>query len=128
MSRTLALTTYLCDDYDRAIAWFQDALGFVLLEDTPQPGKRWVRMAAQAGAETGFLIAQATTAAQRAAVGRQAGDRVGYFLFVDDFEAQYARMQAAGVRFCESPRDEPYGRVVVFEDLYGAKWDLMQPA
>lgn len=128
MPQTLALTTYLCDDYDRAITWFRDVLGFVLLEDTPQSGKRWVRMAAGPDAQTGFLIAKATTPAQTAAIGNQAGDRVAFFLFVDDFDAQYARMRAAGVTFCEAPRDEPYGRVVVFEDLYGAKWDLMQPA
>ncbi len=128
MSQTLALTTFLCDDYDRAIAWFREALGFVLLEDTPQPGKRWVRMAASAEAQTGFLIAKATTSAQVAAIGKQAGDRVGFFLFTDDFEAKHAAMIAAGVHFREDPRREPYGTVAVFEDLYGAPWDLMQPA
>lgn len=128
MAQTLALVTYLCDDYDRAIAWFRDVLGFVLLEDTAQPGKRWVRMAPHPAAETGFLIARATTPAQVAAIGKQSGDRVGFFLFTDDFDTRHAAMLAAGVHFRETPRMEPYGKVAVFEDLYGAPWDLIQPA
>ena len=127
MPQTLVLITYLCDDYDRAIAWFRDALGFVLIEDTPQPGKRWVRMAAHPDAETGCLISKATTPAQIAAIGKQAGDRVGFFLVTDDFDAKHAAMIAAGVQFREAPRIEPYGTVAVFEDLYGAPWDLIQP-
>ena len=127
MPQTLALIAYLCDDYDRAITWFRDALGFVVLEDTPQPGKRWVRMAARPDSETAFLIAKATNPAQIAAIGKQAGDRVGYFLITDNFDAKHAAMTAAGVHFREHPREEPYGKVAVFEDLYGAPWDLLQP-
>ena len=126
MRNNLALVTYLTDDYDRAIAWFRDALKFVLLEDTDMGGgKRWVRMGPRAGADTAFLIARAT-GDQAAAVGNQAGGRVGYFLQTDDFAQMHAHMQAAGVSFHESPRHEPYGIVAVFEDLHGAPWDLIQ--
>ncbi|WP_298906245.1 VOC family protein [uncultured Aliiroseovarius sp.] len=124
----LALITFLTDDYDAAIAWFRSALGFVLLEDTDMGGgKRWVRMAPHPTAETAFLIAKAVDE-QADTIGRQAGGRVGHFLFTDDFDGMYARMQHAGVHFREAPRSEPYGKVVVFEDLHGNPWDLMQPS
>ncbi|WP_298558057.1 VOC family protein [uncultured Aliiroseovarius sp.] len=124
----LALITYLTDDYDAAIAWFQSVLGFVLLEDTDMGGgKRWVRMAPHPEAETAFLIAKAV-GDQTDCIGRHAGGRVGHFLFTDDFDGKYAQMQNAGVIFRETPRSEPYGKVVVFEDLHGNPWDLMQPA
>lgn len=123
----LALITFLTDDYDAAIAWFRSALGFVLLEDTDMGGgKRWVRMAPHHAAETAFLIAKAI-GDQANSIGHQAGGRVGHFLFTDDFDGMYARMQNFGVTFRESPRNEPYGKVVVFEDLHGNPWDLMQP-
>ena len=124
----LALVTYLARDYDEAIAWFRDALGFVLLEDSDQGGgKRWVRMAPSPGSETAFLIARAV-GAQVGAVGQSAGGRVAYFLHTDDFAAQAAQMRAAGVTFEEDPRREPYGTVAVFCDLYGNRWDLIEPA
>lgn len=124
----LALVTFLTDDYDKAIAWFQDALEFVLLEDTDMGGgKRWVRMAPTKDADTAFLIARAI-GDQANCIGRQAGGRVGHFLFTDDFEQTYARMREFGVKFSELPRNEPYGKVVVFEDLHGNPWDLMQPS
>jgi catechol 2,3-dioxygenase-like lactoylglutathione lyase family enzyme len=114
-------------DYDEAIAWFTQVLGFVLLEDEPRgPGKRWVRVAASPDAQTALLLARAADEAQAAHVGRFAGGRVGLFLEVDDFDATHVRLLALGVRFCESPRDEPYGKVAVFEDLYGNRWDLLQ--
>ncbi|MGE4072586.1 MAG: VOC family protein [Lysobacterales bacterium] len=121
----LALTALLVRDYDEAIAFFTGVLGFALVSDEPRgEGKRWVVVApAEGGA---LLLARAVTDEQRAAVGRQSGGRVGWFLHVDDFQADYARLRAAGVRFCEEPRHEPYGWVVVFEDLYGNRWDLLQ--
>ena len=123
----LALVTYLARDYDEAIAWFRDALGWGLLEDTDMGGgKRWVRMAPE-GAETGFLIAKAV-GDQVQAMGQAAGGRVAYFLHVEDFDAAHARMLAAGVTFDEDPREEAYGKVAVFRDLYGQKWDLIEPA
>lgn len=125
-NNTLALVTFLARDYDEAIAWFQDALGFVVIEDSDMGGgKRWVRMAPDAGAATGFVIARAT-GDQRAAIGQAAGGRVAFFLHTDDFKIQAARMEAAGVRFEEKPRFEPYGTVAVFRDLYGNLWDLIE--
>jgi catechol 2,3-dioxygenase-like lactoylglutathione lyase family enzyme len=114
-----------------AISFFVDALGFELAEDTPLPDagrpKRWV-VVRPPGAQTGILLAQADGPAQAAVVGHQLGGRVGFFLRVDDFEAQYQRMRAAGVEFVGEPRDEAYGRVVVFIDVAGNKWDLLGPA
>ncbi|MEM0947680.1 MAG: VOC family protein [Pseudomonadota bacterium] len=124
----LRLVAYLARDYDEAIAWFTDAMGFVLIEDTDQgDGKRWVRMAASTGDDTEFLIAKAV-GGQTAHVGYAAGGRVAYFLYTDDFAAQSARMKAAGVMFEGAPRIEPYGTVAVFADLYGNRWDLIEPA
>jgi len=127
MTTRLAATTYLARDYDEAIAWFRDALGWVLLEDTDMGGgKRWVRVAPHEAAETAFLIARAVDD-QVAAIGQNAGGRVGYFLHTGEFAAQQARMLDAGVQFEEPPRHEPYGTVAVFRDLYGNRWDLIEP-
>jgi catechol 2,3-dioxygenase-like lactoylglutathione lyase family enzyme len=116
----------LVRDYDEAIAFFTDALGFSLLEDTDQGGgKRWV-LVAPPGAETALLLARAATPEQLASVGNQGGGRVFLFLHTDDFDRDYERMQAAGVRFTEEPRHEAYGTVAVFLDLYGNRWDLVQ--
>lgn len=112
-------------DYDEAIDWYTRCLGFTLLEDTPQGDKRWVVVAPPDGA-CALLLARAATPAQAAFIGNQAGGRVWLFLESRDFDADYQRMQAAGVHFCEAPRTEAYGRVVVFEDLYGNRWDLLQ--
>lgn len=120
------------DDYDEAIAFFTGALGFELVEDSPalttdgRP-KRWV-VVRPPGAQTGLLLARADGAEQAAAVGRQFAGRVGLFLRVEDFDAQYERMRAAGVEFLGEPRSEPYGRVVVFLDVAGNRWDLLGPA
>ncbi len=127
MSRPAAQITLLVPDYDQAIAYFTQALGFELLEDTPRSTtKRWVRVA-QPGSPVHFLLAQPTTEAQRAAVGRQCGDRVFLFLYTDDFWRDYRRMQAYGVAFTESPREEDFGTVVVFADPWGNKWDFIEP-
>ncbi|MCS0635479.1 VOC family protein [Streptomyces sp. LP05-1] len=126
----LALVTLVVRDYDEAIAFYRDALGFELVEDTDRgDGSRWVVVRPRGTAPgTGLLLARAATDAQRAAVGTQAGGRVGFFLHTGDFAAEHARMAGAGVRFLEEPRHEPYGTVAVFEDLYGNRWDLLQPA
>jgi len=122
----LAYVALLVRDYDEAIAWFTGALGWVLLEDTPRgPGKRWVRVAPSAASANGLLLARAADEAQQAQVGRFAGGRVGLFVHSDDFAADHAAMLARGVRFLESPRHEEYGKVAVFEDLYGNRWDLV---
>lgn len=128
MTPQLALAAYLARDYDEAIAWFRAALDWQLLEDTDMGGgKRWVRVAPDTDATTQFLIARAVDD-QVDAIGHHAGGRVGYFLHTDDFEASRARMLDAGVHFEEEPRHEPYGIVAVFRDLYGNRWDLIQPA
>jgi catechol 2,3-dioxygenase-like lactoylglutathione lyase family enzyme len=126
--RYLAGLALVVRDYDEAIAWYRDKLGFVCVEDTPlEAGKRWVLMAAGAAAETRILLARARDDAQQQAIGRQSGGRVFLFLHTDDFERDFAAFTDRGVTFLEAPRDEAYGTVAVFEDLYGNKWDLLQP-
>ncbi|MFD5829605.1 VOC family protein [Lentzea sp. NPDC060358] len=120
--RSVALVTLVVRDYDEAIRFYVDGLGFTLVEDLPQGDKRWVVVSAGSGAS--LVLAQADTDR----VGDQTGGRVGFFLHTDDFDADHARMTAYGVKFLETPRDEVYGRVAVFEDLYGNRWDLLQPA
>lgn len=128
----LGLVTLVVRDYDEALAFYRDALGFALLEDTPltgdPDGKRWVVLAPPGARETGLLLARAAGPGQSARVGDQTGGRVGLFLHTDDFARDHARMRAAGVEFEEAPRREPYGTVAVFRDLYGNRWDLLQPA
>ena len=121
----LALLTYLVRDYDEAIAFFTGALGFRLAEDAPGEGKRWV-VVEPPGGGSGLLLARAV-GGQLDHLGRQSGGRVFLFLHTDEFARDHARLQAAGVRFLEAPREEPYGVVAVFEDLYGNRWDLLQP-
>lgn len=118
----------LVHDYDEAIAFYVGKLGFDLSEDTDMGGgKRWVRVTPKGG-ETSLLLARATTKAQTAQVGNQAGGRVWLFLETGDLMRDHAAWLAAGVAFRETPRHEPYGKVVVFEDLYGNAWDLIEPA
>lgn len=128
--RRIALVALVVDDYDEAIRFYTDALGFRLVEDAPRPdGSRWVVVEPGArGTGTGLLLARAKGDRQAARVGDQTGGRVGFFLHTDDFARDHARMTAAGVTFLEDPRREPYGTVAVFQDLYGNRWDLLQPA
>jgi catechol 2,3-dioxygenase-like lactoylglutathione lyase family enzyme len=128
VSPSIAQVALLVRDYDEAVDFFARALGFKLLEDRPLEGdKRWVVMAPPGGQGTALLLARAVDPEQLAHVGDQTGGRVFLFLHTDDFWRDYKAMQAHGVRFAEEPRSEPYGTVVVFYDLYGNKWDLMQP-
>ena len=114
--------------YDEAIAFFTGALGFAVVEDEPRGGgKRWV-VVAPPGSHTGVLLAKAVTPEQQARVGDQTGGRVLLFLHTDDFDAAHARMRAHGVRFAEEPRHEPHGRVVIFLDPYGNRFELIEPA
>jgi catechol 2,3-dioxygenase-like lactoylglutathione lyase family enzyme len=128
----LELVAIVVEDYDPAIRFFVDVLGFELREDSPaltndgRP-KRWV-VVRPPGAQTGLLLARADDERQAAAVGNQHAGRVGFFLRVDDFAAHYERMVAAGVEFVTSPRTEPYGQVAVFRDIAGNRWDLLGPA
>ncbi len=128
MTRTIASIALLVRDYDEAIAWYRDALGFALLEDTDLGGgKRWVRMAPADDAGFTLLLARAANARQAQAVGDQHGGRVGFFLHTDDFSRDHACLSAAGAQFEEAPRHETFGTVVVFRDLYGNRWDLIGP-
>ncbi|CAL9662808.1 VOC family protein [Streptomyces sp. enrichment culture] len=126
----IALVALVVDDYDEAIRFYTEALGFRLAEDSARPdGSRWVVVEpGAAGDGTALLLARAKGERQRARVGDQTGGRVGFFLHTDDFARDRARMAAAGVTFLEEPRHEPYGTVAVFQDLYGNRWDLLQPA
>jgi len=123
------LVAIIVDEYDPAIAFFTKTLGFDLVEDSPSltndgRPKRWV-VVRPPGAQTGILLARADGERKRAAVGNQMAGRVGFFLRVDDFDAAYRRMTDAGVTFVTQPRSEPYGRVAVFLDIAGNRWDLL---
>lgn len=127
----LDLITIVVDDYDQAIGFFTRAMGFELVEDSPSltndgRPKRWV-VVRPPGAETGILLARADGEDQAAVVGNQVAGRVGFFFRVDDFDAAYEHMMAVGVEFVTSPRTEPYGRVAVFRDIAGNRWDLLGP-
>lgn len=129
MAQSIFLTTLVVRDYDEAIAFYVDALGFDLKADTAlSPEKRWVVVVPKGGAGGGLLLAKADGAAQQAAIGAQAGGRVFLFLATDDFRRDYDAFHARGVRFVEAPRREAYGTVAVFEDLYGNRWDLIEHA
>ena len=128
----LQLVAIVVHDYDPAIRFFVDILGFELVEDSPSVTtdgrqKRWV-VVRPPGAQTGLLLARADGARQAAVVGEQHAGRVGFFLRVDDFAAHYERMAAAGVEFARPPRTESYGKVAVFLDIAGNRWDLIGPA
>ena len=127
--RRIALTTLLVRDYDEAIAFYAGRLGFRIVEDTdvPEQDKRWVVLAPSKDPGMSLLLAEAATDEQRAAVGNQAPGRVFLFLHTDDFARDYDLYRAQGVEFLESPRHEPYGTVAVFKDLYGNRWDLLEP-
>jgi len=127
----LSLITIVVRDYEPAIRFFAGTLGFELVEDTPSVTtsghpKRWV-VVRPPGAATGLLLARAEGQDQVAVIGKQAAGRVGFFLQVEDFDAAYSRLVSAGVEFVRPPRSEPYGRVAVFRDIAGNRWDLLGP-
>ncbi len=126
MMLRLGAVTFVVRDYDEAIRWFADCLGFDLIEDAAlEEGKRWVLVSPQ-GDGTQLLLARAEGPEQKAAVGQAAGGRVAFFLYTDDFTRDHAAMLEKGVLFREAPRHEAYGTVAVFEDLYGNGWDLIE--
>ena len=127
MPQSIAAVAIVVREYDEAIAYYTGVLGFVLLEDEPrEPGKRWVLVAPPGSTGTALLLARAANDAQRASIGNQTGGRVFLFLHTDDFERDYVAYAERGVRFVEAPRREAYGTVVVFEDMYGNRWDLIE--
>lgn len=128
MHQHLGAITFLVKDYDEAIAFFVGKMGFDLVEDADLgDGKRWVLVCPPGAEEMRLLLAKAATPEQQAKIGSQSGSRVFLFLHTDDFWRDYERMRDNGISFIETPRDEPYGIVAVFEDLYGQKWDLIEP-
>jgi catechol 2,3-dioxygenase-like lactoylglutathione lyase family enzyme len=127
MKQTIGAISLLVRDYDEAIAFYVGKLGFQLVEDTDMGGgKRWVMAAPPGSSETRMLLAKAVTPEQQSRIGNQTGGRVFLFLHTDDFWRDHEAMKSKGVRFLEEPRNETYGTVVVFEDLYGNKWDLLE--
>lgn len=131
MPQNLAYVALLVRDYDEAIAYFTEKLGFHLIEDSPSvdhngQAKRWVLIGPPGQPATKLLLAKASTTEEMTRVGNQTGGRVFLFLHTDDFWRDYRSMAGRGVTFVKNPRQEPYGTVAVFEDLYGNKWDLLQ--
>jgi catechol 2,3-dioxygenase-like lactoylglutathione lyase family enzyme len=126
MKQRLGLISLLVADYDEAIEFYTQKLGFDLLEDSPQGDKRWVVVRPKGATETAILLAKASNELQKQQIGRQGGGRVFLFLNTDDFWRDHASMQQQGIKFLETPREESYGTVAVFEDLYGTRWDLLQ--
>jgi len=127
MPQHIGAFALLVRDYDEALAWYTGVLGFTPIADTPQgEGKRWVTVSPPGAKETQLLLAKAATPQQTTQIGCQAGGRVFLILNTDDFRRDHAAYTAAGVKFLEEPRQEEYGTVAVFEDLYGNKWDLLQ--
>jgi catechol 2,3-dioxygenase-like lactoylglutathione lyase family enzyme len=129
MPQSIAHLTIVVRNYDEALEFFTQKLSFHLLQDTPLPDdKRWLLVAPPDSRGAALLLAEADTPEQSLAIGNQTGGRVFLFLHTDDFWRDYKAYQSRGVRFLESPRQEAYGTVAVFEDLYGNKWDLLEPA
>jgi catechol 2,3-dioxygenase-like lactoylglutathione lyase family enzyme len=127
MTRKIGYVTLLVRDYDEAVAYYTQALGFELVEDKPlAPDKRWVLVAPRKGEGTCLLLAKASTPGEMRQIGSQAGGRVFLFLHTDDFDRDYELMRSRGVAFREEPRREGYGKVAVFDDLYGNRWDLLE--
>lgn len=126
MTQKIGYIALVVRDYDEAIAYYKDVLGFVLVEDTPVEGKRWVLVRPLGDAGTSLLLAKAVNPEQTSRIGDQTGGRVFLFLHTDDFWRDYHVMRSRGVQFMEQPRDESYGTVAVFADLYGNRWDLLE--
>lgn len=128
MQQYLAGISLVVNDYDEAIDFYTRKLSFTLLEDTRMSDtKRWVVIAPPGSTGCTLLLAKAANDAQKAVLGNQTGGRVFLFLHTDNFDRDYNQMQEAGIEFIESPRQEAYGKVVVFADLYGNRWDLIEP-
>ena len=129
MSQAISLTTIVVRDYDEAIDFYVEKLRFEVRSDERlSPAKRWVIVAPSGGDQAGLLLARAVGDEQTSAIGNKAGGRVFLFLQTDDFDRDHAAYRARGVHFVEEPRLEPYGKVAVFQDLYGNRWDLVEPA
>ena len=126
MTQQIGYVALVVRDYDEAIDYYTNVLGFELVEDTPLEGKRWVLVRPAGATETCLRLARAVNAEQASRIGDQTGGRVFLFLHTDDFQRDYQNMKRRGVNFVEEPRHESYGTVVVFADLYGNRWDLLE--
>ena len=127
MKQQIGSVTFLVKDYDEAIEFFVNKLQFDLIEDSQlNETKRWVVVSPKGSSGTSLLLAKATTEEQERSVGNQTGGRVAFFLHTDNFNRDYERMMGKGVNFLESPREEKFGKVVIFQDLYGNKWDFIE--
>ncbi|MFA7227853.1 MAG: VOC family protein [Melioribacteraceae bacterium] len=127
MKQAIGSVTFLVKDYNEAIDYFTNKLQFELIEDSPlSETKRWVLVSPKGGGGTSLLLAKASTAEQEKSVGSQTGGRVAFFLHTDNFDRDYEKMRESGVNFLENPREEKYGKVVIFQDLYGNRWDFIQ--
>ena len=128
MNQSIGLIALVVREYDEAISFYRDNLGFILIEDTPLPleHKRWVVMGPQGSGGTRLLLARAASGEQTRHIGNQTGGRVFLFLNTDDFDRDYAAYKQRGVEFVREPRVEPYGKVAVFKDIYGNLWDLIE--
>jgi catechol 2,3-dioxygenase-like lactoylglutathione lyase family enzyme len=131
MMQTIGYITLVVRDYDEAIAYFTQTLGFSLIEDSPSKdrqgrNKRWVLISPPGSTGTQILLAKASSEEEETRIGNQTGSRVFLFLQTDNFRRDYNAMRAKGVKFTREPKEEQYGTVAVFEDLYGNKWDLLQ--
>ena len=129
MKQSIGLVSLVVREYDEALAFYVGTLGFTLVEDTevPEQNKRWVVVAPPGSTETRLLLARAANPEQAERVGNQTGERVFLFLYTDNLERDYQAYRAKGVMFVREPKEEPYGTVAVFKDLYGNLWDLLQP-
>jgi catechol 2,3-dioxygenase-like lactoylglutathione lyase family enzyme len=129
MKQALGLVSLVVREYEEALAFYVGVLGFTLIEDSfvPEQNKRWVVVSPPGATESRLLLARASTEEQASRIGSQTGGRVFLFLYTDDFARDYQRYRAKGVEFVRDPKDEPYGTVAVFKDLYGNLWDLIQP-
>ncbi len=129
MKQSLGLVSLVVRDYDEALAFFVGKLGFTLIEDTfvPEQAKRWVVVSPPGAVESQLLLARASTPEQQSRIGAQTGGRVFLFLYTNDFWRDYQSYKSKGIVFVRDPKDEPYGTVAVFKDLYGNMWDLLQP-
>jgi catechol 2,3-dioxygenase-like lactoylglutathione lyase family enzyme len=129
MKQSLGIVSLVVQDYDEALAFFVGKLDFELVEDTPIPKqhKRWVVVKPPGSTGCHLLLAQASTAEQESRIGNQTGGRVFLFLYTDDFSRDYNKMRSRGIDFVREPKEEAYGTVAVFKDIYGNQWDLLEP-
>lgn len=128
MAHMISAINLLVNDYQEALEFYRDKLGFYVIDDISMDNHRWLTISPDKSANFKLIICKASSQLQTQAIGKQAGDAVLGILQTNNFNEKYAQMESTGVKFCEQPRQETYGTVVIFEDLYGNKWDLIELA